>query len=164
MYTPLFSQYFFRAANNNISYIFTFHVSQRLLYLFIQYISTMYVTHLLYAVPVQTTRRPCSRGLQLINDYELRITLSSLAYNKSSVNWNNKQIIWLKVYVNILLSAIFIGQWSQKEIYIYVETWRCKSRNISKQMHCQYSYIWICVFYIYLIPHCLLFGAEEACS
>jgi len=27
--------------------------------------STMYVAHLLYSVPVQTTRTPCSRGLHI---------------------------------------------------------------------------------------------------
>ena len=47
--------------------------------------STMHVDNLLNSVPVQTTRIPCSRGLQLIEYYILRIVNSSIR-DKSSVS------------------------------------------------------------------------------
>jgi len=55
--------------------------------------STVYVAPLLNSVPMQTTRRPCSKGLQLIKDYELRIPLSIQAWttNHQLIEITNKE-------------------------------------------------------------------------
>jgi len=60
-------------------------------------------------------------------------------------------------YQPILLVNENMNSELKASLNIYGETLRYQSRNILKEIHFQFSYICIGVFYMYVILQCLLF-------
>ena len=75
--------------------------------------STMYVAHIYNSVLVHTFRIPCSRGLQLVKDYALSITLSTQA---CATNHQLIEITKNKIYSLCYYSAINHFLWSMKNV------------------------------------------------